>query len=134
MTFRQPPFARWFSAAVLVAIGGYALVFVVRTTITEGFDWFATPITTIVGLMSITVAVLLWGMFIEVTDSTVTLGTFLVRRAYPRSEIVKISAGAQRTMYFMLSDGRVAFSVAGFMWGDKTLAAVANYLGVPVAR
>ena len=73
-------------------------------------------------------------MFIEVSDSTVTLGTFLVRRAYARSEIVKISGDAQRTMYFIRSDGRVAFSVPGFIWGEKTVTAVANYLGVPVAR
>jgi hypothetical protein len=106
----------------------------VLMTITQGFDWLLTTITIVLGLITIVVGVLSWGMFIEVSDSNVTLGTFLVRRTYTRSEIVKISVGTQRTTYFIRRDGRVAFSIPGFIWGDKTLAAVAKYLGVPVAR
>ena len=132
MTFRPPPLARWLSAGVLVAIGAFALVVTVQTAVTQ--DWFSTLITAIGGLLSIAVGVLFWGLFIEVSDSTVTLGTYVVRRAHARNEIAKISAGPQRTRYFMLSDGRVAFSVPGFIWGDETLEAVAKYLGVPISR
>jgi len=134
MTFRPPPFNRWVSAVVLVALGAFFLFADVEMTITQGFDWLGSSTLVIGALLSIGVGVLMWGMSIEVTDSTVSIGTFLLRRTFVRGEIVKVSVGGQRTAYFIGRDGRVAFSIAGFIWGDKVLAAIAGYLGVPVKR
>ena len=134
MTFRPPPFNRWVSAGVLVALGAFFLFADVEMTITQGFDLLGSSTLVIGALLSIGVGVLMWRMSIEVADSTVSIGTCLVRRTFVRGEIVKISVGGQRTAYFICRDGRVAFSIAGFIWGDKVLAVIASYLGVPVTR
>ena len=119
---------------MLVALGAFFLFVDFEMTITQGFDWLGSSTLVIGALLSIGVGVLTWGMSVEVTDSTVSIGTFLVRRTFVRSEIVKVSVGNQRTAYFIGRDGRVTFSIAGFIWGEKVLAAVASYLGIPVTR
>ena len=105
--------------------------------LSHGEDWLALAIVLALGLSWVAAGVIVWSNYIQVDDSTLTLGSLLLTRRCARSDIVAIRA--RRTLFtrltgFVRRDGSSAFGTSGYIWGERQLRAVAEYLGVPLIR
>jgi hypothetical protein len=139
MTIRPTPFARWGFLALLWACAGLFLSLGLASLLQgpprTGYNWGATGFFFLIALVCFLVGLLTWSMYIEVSDSVITLRTLLSRRRFQRDEIVAIWAHKSRLSsltYFRRDDGTLTAFGAGYLWGEAQLRSLADSLGVPL--
>jgi hypothetical protein len=88
-----------------------------------------------IAAVGVAFAILAPTTYINAQGSTIATGTWLTRRRYDCSQIVRIRAShspANNLTYFLRADGSAVFMTSGYVWGEQKLRALADYLGVPL--
>jgi hypothetical protein len=128
ITVRPIPSYRWVAPLIFIAIGGLFLWNAVQNLRDL---WFLAAM----ALVCIAIGVLSWSQYIQVDDSSITVGSSVFRRQYDRREVALIRASGSpwtNLTRFKRSDGSAVFSVSGVVWGQDRLQMIANHLGVPL--
>lgn len=132
---------RWGVSLASIAIGGLVLLGPIQAIVGHRASPNPTDagfalVFMVAGVIFIVVGVIDWSSYIRVDDTSIVLGSVLTRRRCDRHDIAGITvntAWRDRSTRFIRSDGSVALTTSGLLWGRARLKSLADYLGVPLA-
>jgi hypothetical protein len=132
---------RWGASLAVIALGGLLLLGPIQNVVVnhETFgtiDVLFALVFIFAGVSFIVAGVIDWSSYIRVDDTSIFFGHVLTHRRCDRQGIARITVNtvwASRSTQFIRSDGSVALTTSGLLWGRARLKSLADYLGVPLA-